>query len=226
MRSRASRQRRHSSARMRRISIERGYGITRRQSPVRPSQQPILNRQRGHWNVPCRHSIAAPQRRHCSVAADCFVSAARGVVIALDDTTPAGRAGGRGSGGAPRPPRGRPPCAGDAALEPPGPAPFPAYPCRLTGNETSRRVEIPPSRSPPGPRARTKITSSCCRGDAGNPRVDSCAALAHPSVPVVASGGHGEHVVRHRGDVHQCPLDGLAATCRDAVPRDDGARRG
>ena len=35
-------------------------------SPVSPSQQPILNLQRGHWNVPWRHSIAAPQRRQIS----------------------------------------------------------------------------------------------------------------------------------------------------------------
>ena len=33
---------------------------------------------------------------------------------------------------------------------------------RSTGNDTSRRVEIPPSRLPPGSRARTNITSSCC----------------------------------------------------------------
>ena len=25
-----------------------------------------MNRQRGHWKVPCRHSIAAPQRRQIS----------------------------------------------------------------------------------------------------------------------------------------------------------------
>ncbi len=37
------------------------------QSPVSPSQQPILNLQRGHWNVPWRHSIAAPQRRQISI---------------------------------------------------------------------------------------------------------------------------------------------------------------
>jgi len=37
-----------------------------RQSPVSPSQQPILNLHFGHWKVPCRHSIAAPQRKQIS----------------------------------------------------------------------------------------------------------------------------------------------------------------
>ena len=32
-----------------------------------PSQQPSLNRQRGHCHVPCRHSISALQRQHRSV---------------------------------------------------------------------------------------------------------------------------------------------------------------
>jgi hypothetical protein len=36
------------------------------QSPVSPSQHPSLSRHLGHWNVPCRHSIAAPQRRQIS----------------------------------------------------------------------------------------------------------------------------------------------------------------
>jgi hypothetical protein len=40
--------------------------ISERQSPVSPSQQPIFSRQRGHWNVPCRHSISVPQRRQIS----------------------------------------------------------------------------------------------------------------------------------------------------------------
>ena len=44
----------------------RGYAPPGRQSPVSPSQQPILNRHRGHWNVPCRHSMCAPQRRQIS----------------------------------------------------------------------------------------------------------------------------------------------------------------
>ncbi len=35
-------------------------------SPVWPSQQPSLNRQRGHCHVWWRQSIAAPQRRHFS----------------------------------------------------------------------------------------------------------------------------------------------------------------
>lgn len=39
-----------------------------RQSPVSPSQQPTLNRQRGHWNVPWRHSIGAEQRGQDSTA--------------------------------------------------------------------------------------------------------------------------------------------------------------
>jgi hypothetical protein len=39
---------------------------------------------------------------------------------------------------------------------------FRPYRPRFTGNETSRRVEIPPRRFPPGSRARTNITSSCC----------------------------------------------------------------
>ena len=50
----------------------RGYpavgGADSRHSPVIPSQQPIFKRQRGHWNVPWRHSITAPQRQHGSVA--------------------------------------------------------------------------------------------------------------------------------------------------------------
>src|SRR6187551_4068505 len=75
--------------------------------------------------------------------------------------------------GAPLP--GRPPCAG--------------YLRRSTGKETSRRVEMPPSRLPPGPRARTNITSSCCFCDAGKPRSRFMRSSAHPSAPVVASGG-------------------------------------
>src|SRR5581483_12511607 len=31
-----------------------------------PSQQPSLNRHRAHCHVPCRHSIAAPQRQQAS----------------------------------------------------------------------------------------------------------------------------------------------------------------
>ena len=41
------------------------------------------------------------------------------------------------------------------------------YRLRSTGNETSRRVEMPPRRFPPGSRPRTNMTSSCCRGVAG-----------------------------------------------------------
>ncbi len=59
------------------VEVDRGFGVplahasevTRRpgrQSPVSPSQQPTLNRQRGHWNVPCRHSMCAPQRMQIS----------------------------------------------------------------------------------------------------------------------------------------------------------------
>ena len=51
-------------------SRERGYAPPGRQSPVSPSQQPTLNRQRGHWNVPCRHSMCAPQRMQISTARD------------------------------------------------------------------------------------------------------------------------------------------------------------
>jgi hypothetical protein len=95
MRRRASRQRSHSSARMGRISIGRGYPspprgrVQVRQSPVSPSQQPTLKRQRGHWNVPCRHSIAAPQRRQGSVC--CAGSGGRGGAIVRDATASLGR---------------------------------------------------------------------------------------------------------------------------------------
>ena len=41
------------------------------------------------------------------------------------------------------------------------------YRRRLTGIETSRRLEIPPSRLSPCLRARMKNTSNCCRGVAG-----------------------------------------------------------
>ena len=47
-------------------SRTRGYARSGLQSPVSPSQHPTLNRHRGHCQVPCRHSIAAPQRRHGS----------------------------------------------------------------------------------------------------------------------------------------------------------------
>jgi hypothetical protein len=50
------------------LSYERVGGGSGRHSPVSPSQHPILKRQRGHWNVPCRHSIAAPQRMQISTA--------------------------------------------------------------------------------------------------------------------------------------------------------------
>ena len=46
------------------LSVTRGGSA--RHSAVSPSQHPILNLQRGHWNVACRHSIAAPQRRQIS----------------------------------------------------------------------------------------------------------------------------------------------------------------
>ena len=52
-----------------------------RQSPVRPSQQPTLKRHRGHWNVPCRHSIAAAQRGQVSTAGWGVVSAGGGAAI-------------------------------------------------------------------------------------------------------------------------------------------------
>jgi hypothetical protein len=32
-----------------------------------PSQHPSLNLQRAHCQVPCRHSMEAPQRKHRSV---------------------------------------------------------------------------------------------------------------------------------------------------------------
>ena len=37
----------------------------------------------------------------------------------------------------------------------------PSYPNRLTGKETSRRVEMPPRGFSPGLRARVNMTSSC-----------------------------------------------------------------
>ena len=44
---------------------------------------------------------------------------------------------------------------------------IPSYRLRLTGNETRRRVEMPPSALSPALRARAKITSNCCFVDAG-----------------------------------------------------------
>ena len=41
-------------------------------SPVSPSQQPSLKRQRGHCHVPWRHSISALQRRQRSTVATTF----------------------------------------------------------------------------------------------------------------------------------------------------------
>ena len=61
-------------------SLRTGWGVRPRasyvwQSPVRPSQQPTLNRHRGHWNVPWRQSIAAAQRGQDSTAGSGAVSA-------------------------------------------------------------------------------------------------------------------------------------------------------
>jgi hypothetical protein len=37
-------------------------------SPVGPSQHPTFKRQRGHCQVACRHSMAAPHRKQVSNA--------------------------------------------------------------------------------------------------------------------------------------------------------------
>ena len=51
---------------MYRSAIGAGYAPSGLQSPVSPSQQPNLNRQRGHCHVPWRHSMRAPQRGRIS----------------------------------------------------------------------------------------------------------------------------------------------------------------
>ena len=57
------------------------------QSPVSPSQQPTLNLQRGHWKLPWRHSIAAPQRRQISTwASACAMLIASRYVRGRTDT--------------------------------------------------------------------------------------------------------------------------------------------
>ena len=65
-RGKLARRRSGSRSRCTARSRERGYAPPGLQSPVSPSQQPTLNRQRGHWNVPCRHSMCAPQRMQIS----------------------------------------------------------------------------------------------------------------------------------------------------------------
>ena len=54
------------STSIRKLELPVGLVGSARHSPVSPSQHPTLNRQRGHWNVPCRHSIPAPQRMQIS----------------------------------------------------------------------------------------------------------------------------------------------------------------
>ena len=60
---------------------------------------------------------------------------------------------------------------------------------RCTGNETRRRVEMPPSSASPDLRARTKTASSCCCGEAGKLRSWCIVIVAQPSGPVGVSGG-------------------------------------
>ena len=71
--------------------------------------------------------------------------------------------------------------------EPAGPAPRRFGQPSLTGNETSRRVEIPPSRSSPCLRARANTTSSCCWLLAGKNRRRLIVRIAQPSFPVGCS---------------------------------------
>ena len=214
--------RRHSSARIRRISMQRGYPAREAggswHSPVRPSQQPTLKRQRGHWNVPCRHSIAAPQRRHGSVTC---CAAVEGVVRhpRRDGTPAAGWASHH-----------------VASVPPPGtPATSPAAPhsgatrlwsCldyrrRSTGNETSLRVEMPPQ----------QVAARLARADEHHEQLlllrrGIAAQAVHPQLgPPVATrrglGRHGELVVRHRRDVHERSLDRAAVAGGHAEARHD-----
>ena len=97
---------------------------------------------------------------------------------------------------------------------------------RLTGNETSLRVEIPPSRSSPCLRARTKTTSSCCRllaGEEPQPthRQDTNAVGARRQL------GRGELLVRRRRCVDERPLDRSPSTRRvlEAEPDRPGVPR-
>jgi hypothetical protein len=49
-----------------------------------------LNRQRGHWSVAWRHSIAAPQRQHGSAAEAGLDSSLGTAALALGSVTKAG----------------------------------------------------------------------------------------------------------------------------------------
>src|SRR5581483_5365693 len=63
------------------------------------------------------------------------------------------------------------------------------YELRLTGNETSLRLETPPSTFSPDFRARTNTASSCWRADAGKRDARCSVTAAQPSEPVVTSAG-------------------------------------
>src|SRR5207244_3222341 len=58
-----------------------------------------------------------------------------------------------------------------------------AFAQSLTGNETRRRVEMPPSEDSPDFRALTKTARICCRGEAGKNRSWCSVNVAQPSEP-------------------------------------------
>ena len=60
---------------------------------------------------------------------------------------------------------------------------------RCTGNEMSRRLEMPPRRFSPVLRARTNITSNCCVRETGNPASALNCIVAQPPASVAASPG-------------------------------------
>src|SRR5262245_16859440 len=137
--------------------------------PTTPATSTPMRRRASTWTTPMNPVPTTPARRVVPfVSSDAGATRQRYCVA--------------GPPGAGREPRG-------AVLPVAPPLETWRYRPRLTGNDTSRRVETPPRRLPPGSRARTNITSSCCRFAAGKPRSRFILSSDQPSAPVGASAG-------------------------------------